>query len=199
MRITAVIKQKNGSYDVYVDGEKVERLDGVVLASFRRIKVGEEITREELDDIKKASGTNFAFDTAIRFLSRNMRTESEIRQKLEDKGYSSEDADSAVEKLRSYGYLNDSAYANAYVRTYGKDRGKLRLRYELGAKGIDGKVIEEALPENEEQIARSLAQKKSKKYPEKEKMVRFLMSRGFEYETSSKVAREIAEGNTDDE
>ena len=40
MQITAVTKQKNGSYDIYVDGEKYQRLDGVVLASFRKIKVG---------------------------------------------------------------------------------------------------------------------------------------------------------------
>ena len=39
--------------------------------------------KEELDEIKKTSGENFAFDTAIRFLARNMRTESEIRKKLE--------------------------------------------------------------------------------------------------------------------
>ncbi len=198
MRITAVTKQKNGSYDIYVDGEKVERLDAVVLASFRKIKVGEEITEQELEEIKKTSGTNFAFDTAIRFLARNMRTESEIRAKLEDKGYSPEDAESAVEKLRSYGYLNDSAYAGAYVRTYGKDRGKLRLIYELGAKGIDKAIIDEALPESEEENAKALAEKKIKKYPEKEKMIRYLMSRGFEYETSKRVALEVL-GESHDE
>ncbi len=199
MRITAVMKQKNGSYDVYVDGEKVERLDGVVLASFRKIKVGEEITEEELENIKKASGTNFAFDTAIRFLSRTMRTESEIREKLEAKGYSPEDAESAVSKLRSYGYLNDFAYANAYVRTYGKDRGKLRLRYELSSKGIEGEIIDQVLPDSEEENACALARKKVKKYPEKEKMIRYLMSRGFEYETSAKAFNKISGEITEDE
>lgn len=191
MRITAVTKQKNGSYDIYVDGEKVERLDAVVLASFRKIKVGEEITEEELDEIKKTSGSNFAFDAAIRFLARNMRTESEIRSKLEDKGYSEEDAEGAIEKLRSYGYLNDSAYARAYVATYGKDRGKLRLAYELGTKGIDKSIIDEVLPDDEMERAKILAEKKIKKYPEKEKMVRYLMSRGYEYETAKNVANDV--------
>lgn len=191
MRITAVTKQKNGSYDIYVDGEKVERLDAVVLASFRKIKVGEEITSEELESIKKTSGSNFAFDAAVRFLARNMRTESEIRSKLEDKGYSEDDTEGAIEKLRSYGYLNDVAYARAYVNTYGKDRGRLRLAYELGSKGIDKSIIEEVLPENEVETAKILADKKVKKYPEKEKMIRYLMSRGFDYDTAKTATSEV--------
>ena len=190
MRITAVTKQKNGSYDIYVDGERVERLDALVLASFRRIKVGEEITEQELEEIKKTSGLSFAFDAAVRFLARNMRTESEIRSRLEDKGYSQEDTDGAIEKLRSYGYLNDRAYARAYVNTYGKDRGKLRLAYELGSKGIDKSIIDEVLPESEVENAKILADKKAKKYPEKEKMIRYLMSRGFDYDTARIAANE---------
>lgn len=191
MQITAVTKQKNGSYDIYVDGEKYQRLDGVVLASFRKIKVGEEITKEELDELLSKSGVNFAFDSAIKQISRSIKSESEIRAKLEQKGYTEQDINGAIEKLRSYGYVNDTAYAHAYVSTYGKDRGKLRLVYELSAKGIDKSIIEEVLPDTEEENARTLAQKKVKKYTEKEKMIRYLMGRGFEFELSKKVAGEV--------
>ena len=88
MQITAIVKQKNGSYDVYVDGEKTERLDAVVLASNKGIKVGAEITPDELEKIKRESGENFAFDAGIKYISRNMRTESEVRTKLLSLGYS---------------------------------------------------------------------------------------------------------------
>ncbi len=191
MRITAVTKQKNGSYDVYVDGEKYQRLDGVVLASYRKIKVGEEITKEELDDIRERSGVNFAFDSAIKQISRSLKSESEIRTKLEEKGYTEEEANGAIEKLRSYGYVNDRAYAHAYVSTYGKDRGKLRLTYELGAKGIDKEIIDEVLPEDDTESAKALALKKCKKYTEKEKLVRYLMGRGFAFDTAKKVSGEV--------
>ena len=191
MRITAVTKQKNGSYDVYVDGEKYQRLDGVVLASYRKIKVGEEITKEELDDIRNRSGVNFAFDSAIKQISRSLKSESEIRTKLEEKGYTEEESNGAIEKLRSYGYVNDRAYAHAYVSTYGKDRGKLRLVYELSAKGIDKEIIDEVLPEDEEQNAKELALKKCKKYTEKEKLVRYLMGRGYTFDTAKKVSGEV--------
>ncbi len=193
MRITAVTKQKNGSYDIYVDGEKFERLDSVVLASYRKIKVGEEITAEEIEAIRRQSGVNFAFDSAIRQISRSLKSESEVRQKLEEKGYTEEEAEGAILKLRSYGYINDMAYAHAYVSTYGKDRGKLRLSYELSAKGVSKDIIDEVLPENEEDIARALCEKKAKKYTEKEKMVRYLMSRGFEYDVAKKVSGEVLE------
>ena len=198
MRITAVTKQKNGSYDIYVDGEKYQRLDSVVLASYRKIKVGEEITKEELDDILSRSGVNFAFDSAIKQISRSLKSESEIRKKLEEKGYTESQAQGAIDKLKSYGYINDLAYAHAYINTYGKDRGKLRLIYELGAKGIDKDIIDQVLPDDEEENARNLAVKKVKKYVEKEKMIRYLMSRGFEYELARRVSGEVLEeGNYD--
>lgn len=191
MRITAVTKQKNGSYDIYVDGEKYQRLDGVVLASHRKIKVGEEITKAELDDIRNTSGINFAFDTAIRQISRSLKSESEVRNKLEEKGYTEEEAEGAIQKLRSYGYVNDRAYAHAYVSTYSKDRGKLRLTYELSAKGISKEIIDDVLPESEEENAKQLALKKCKKYTEKEKLIRYLMGRGFDFDTSKKVSGEV--------
>ena len=72
------------------------------------------------------------------------------------------------------------------------------LIYELGAKGIDKDIIDQVLPDDEEENARNLAIKKVKKYVEKEKMIRYLMSRGFEYELAKRVSGEVLEeGNYD--
>lgn len=191
MRITAVTKQKNGSYDIYVDGEKVEKLDAIVLAAKKNIKVGAEITEEELHNIKKESGENFAFEAGIKYISRNMRTESEVREKLLSLGYSALDTESAINKLKSYGYVNDRSYCKAYVSTYGRNRGRIRLSFELANKGVDKEIIAECLPEDDRISAEVMAKSKMQKYPERDKMIRYLMGRGYEYEVAREVAQEV--------
>ena len=195
MQITAIVKQKNGSYDVYVDGEKTERLDAVVLASNKGIKVGAEITPDELEKIKRESGENFAFDAGIKYISRNMRTESEVRTKLLSLGYSETNAEYAIDKLKSYGYVNDLSYAKAYVSTYGKNRGRIRLSFELANKGVDREIIESALPDDDSVTALILAQNKANKYTDREKMTRYLLGRGYEYDVARAVAREVINDN----
>lgn len=195
MQITAIVKQKNGSYDVYVDGEKTERLDAVVLASNKGIKVGAEITPDELEKIKRESGENFAFDAGIKYISRNMRTESEVRTKLLSLGYSETNAEYAIDKLKSYGYVNDLSYAKAYVSTYGKNRGRIRLSFELANKGVDREIIESALPSDDSVTALILAQNKANKYTDREKMTRYLLGRGYEYDVARAVAREVINDN----
>lgn len=195
MQITAIVKQKNGSYDVYIDGEKTERLDAVVLASNKGIKVGAEITPDELEKIKRESGENFAFDAGIKYISRNMRTESEVRTKLLSLGYSETNAEYAIDKLKSYGYVNDLSYAKAYVSTYGKNRGRIRLSFELANKGVDRETIESALPSDDSVTALILAQNKANKYTDREKMTRYLLGRGYEYDVARAVAREVIDDN----
>ncbi|MBQ2715110.1 MAG: regulatory protein RecX [Clostridia bacterium] len=193
MQITAIVKQKNGSYDIYVDGEKVEKLDALVLAANRNIKVGAEISSNTLEDIKKTSGANFAFDAGIKYISRNMHTESEVREKLLTLGYSPDDTESAIDRLKDYGYVSDEAYCKAYVATYGRNRGKIRLSFELANKGIDKEIISQNLPEDDRISAKIMAESKIKKYTDREKMIRYLMGRGYEYDVAREVASEVLE------
>lgn len=198
MQITAIVKQKNGSYDIFVDGERVEKLDALVLAANRNIKVGAEISADTLKNIKKESGANFAFEAGLKYISRNMRTVSQVREKLLSLGYSEEDTESAIEKMQGYGYLSDTSYAKAYVSTYGRNRGKIRLSFELAQKGIDKEIISECLPDDDGISARVMAENKLKKYPTRDKMIRYLMSRGYEYDLSRQIAGELCKGENDD-
>lgn len=190
MLITSITKQKADRYEIYVDGESYGVLDGVVLLS-HRLKVGLEIEEEELFKIKRESGTSFAFADGIKYLSRARHTENEVRGKLNSKGYEDEAIDGALKKLRDYGYVDDEGYAKAYVSVYGASRGKNRLRYELSLKGVSREIIEGVLPDDEYRSAYLLAEKKKSRYDSTEKLVRYLLSRGFEYEVARRVASEV--------
>lgn len=190
MQITSITKSKAQKYEVFVDGELYAVLDGVVLLS-NRLKVGMEVDSERLNEIKCESDLSLAFNDGIKYLMHARKTESEVRQKLSQKGYEDVAIDGAIEKLIAYGYVDDEAYAVAYVSIYQSNRGKNRLRYELSLKGISRDIIERAMPTDEYQSAYSLAEKKKAKYDDREKLIRYLVSRGYEYELSRRVVGDI--------
>ncbi|MDR1043030.1 MAG: RecX family transcriptional regulator, partial [Clostridiales Family XIII bacterium] len=107
---------------------------------------------------QKTSGRS-AFDLAVDFLARRIRTEKEVRAFLAGKvGYGeagtgetdrTDEADEAVERLKELGYIDDRAYAARYLEILvGKKRGRRRIREEMRRRGLDAELIEETLADD---------------------------------------------------
>jgi regulatory protein len=88
-----------------------------------------------------------ARSTALRLLGRRDYTTSEIRTKLLDREFPAEEIDSTIRALCDAGLLNDLRVAGAHVRAASqiKHRGRLRIRRELEARGVEKAVIAQAL------------------------------------------------------
>jgi len=84
---------------------------------------------------------------AMELLLYRSRTEAELRKKLLEREYTEEETDDAVEYVRSFGYINDSAYAEQYVLSKGSAKGRAALKRELKKKGVPEETVEEALAE----------------------------------------------------
>lgn len=84
-----------------------------------------------------------ALDAAADILSYRMRTAAELAAKLKEKGYESDEIESAVKQMKSLRYIDDYAYALRYFE-YGfeKKRGYRRLVRELTEKGVSASDIE---------------------------------------------------------
>lgn len=92
---------------------------------------------------------------ALRLLGRRDYTVAEVRDRLKKKEFPPEDIDETVRRLVDEGLLNDQRVAAAHVRTSSalKGRGRLRIRRELEARGIDRALAHDALaalPEEDE-------------------------------------------------
>jgi regulatory protein len=94
-------------------------------------------------------------DAAARFLEARSRSVAEVRRRLTSAGYRSSLVDDAIERLAKQGYLDDGAFARAWVasRDRARPRGERALRAELHTKGIDRSVIDEVLSERGEAAA----------------------------------------------
>jgi regulatory protein len=86
-------------------------------------------------------------DAAARFLEARPRSEDEVRRKLLRLGYRPELVEEAVGRLLAVGFLDDQAFARAWVesRDRATPRGEHALRRELGQKGVDRALIDEVL------------------------------------------------------
>lgn len=144
-----------------------------------------------------------ALEKAMDFLAIRPLTERELRSKLQLSGrYSLEDIDEAVSLCRTRGYLNDellAADAAQFLNSGGRGRGMIRKK--LRARGVPEPALEQALeavsPEAELEAARNAAEGKLRLLirekdagKKREKLFRFLISRGFSPDLSGRIIRE---------
>lgn len=136
---------------------------------------------------------------AFSYLSRYSCSEARLRSYLERKGCQ-EYLDAIVAGLKEKGYLDDEATARLLVEGLKRRYGLKMIRKKLLDKGFQPgtvrKILAELSADSEIQTAIKLAEKKLKVIKDKdsrkirEKLFRFLSSRGFNYEIAAKAVKE---------
>ena len=144
-------------------------------------------------------------DYAVRALGRRMRTEAELRRLMQARVEPGERGEAViaavVARLKEYGYLNDTAYAETYTRLRHENEklGQRRVRQNLAQKGIAPQIVEETLEAryagtDEEALARQYLDRKRIRKPENEKdtarVMRRLVSAGFSTGVIYKILRQ---------
>lgn len=136
---------------------------------------------------------NETLKTALRFLSLRDRTEAELLEKLKRKGFDEKDIFKTIEYLKQKGFIDDFKFIQK-AEKIAEERflGKIGLKNYLIRKGIEKEKLE-TLPDIEEfQIAQKLIQRKKHLLKDissdkkKSKIVRFLLRRGFSWDTVNK-------------
>jgi regulatory protein len=151
-----------------------------------------------------------AYVAALRILKYRFNSEAELRRKLRAKKFEKDDIDVAIARLHSEKWLDDERFAAALVRTRANKRvGKLRIRRELQAAGVDQSTAHEALdanvdPERERESlealcarrARVLVRRHGADYLETEeahaKLTSYLVAQGYDFALVREVVRELS-------
>jgi regulatory protein len=141
---------------------------------------------------------------ALDMLARREHSGAELRAKLTAKGFPSDIIRAALMELRRSGWLDDSRFAEAFIRAR-SDRGygPARIRAELKERGVDDEVISSHLNAHDPSWIRRVrgvwnkrfAAKQPGSYAEKARQMRFLQSRGFTVEQ----IRSVLDGGVDEE
>jgi regulatory protein len=155
-------------------------------------------TSATLSDRKKA------MNSAVRILTKRDHSKYELKQKLQQRGFASKVIDTVIAECERLDYINDLRTAHLYIlQLKRKCFGRRYVRMALKKKRLGGAVAENLLLKNypeadERENAGKILEKKRKKFePEedlkkrKEKIYRFLCSRGFSKYVISELVRNV--------
>ncbi len=195
-------KHKNRS-SVYIDGSFAFGLSDFEVLRFH-LKIGKNVTEEELLQIRNEVLVQDAKQYALRLLDRHTYTEKAMERKLIERGSDPETIQAVLLFLKEYQYINDEQYARQYVETAlrtGKS-GERKIRYDLSEKGISRDVIEKIFSEQEDaesgydeiSAVLPLLEKKLKddfSFPNLMKAKRYCLSRGFSSESVDLALRKL--------
>ena len=113
MKINKYKKLKTNTYKLVLDNK-----EEIVLYDDTIIKYDLLRTKEinDLDSIIKYNKSIESYYIAIKYITRKLRTEKEVRNKLID--YPSKAIDNTIERLIKEGYINDKNYLKISIKDY---------------------------------------------------------------------------------
>lgn len=188
--ITDILPLDNKRRKVYINGKYAFPL---YLSELKKYHIQ---PNESLDDLKWNTITGIIHrrirERILYLLEAMPRTEYNIRKKLADNHYSEAYVNPVIEELKSFGYIDDRAYALNFAQSMSANRGMSRkvIIQKLYEKGVNREYIYEAidtLPVDETELINKALKKKGlsmdevRELPpkEKQKIYRYLVGKGF--------------------
>lgn len=196
--VTAIVAQQKNKkrVNLHLDGEYFCSLDLFTVMS-ERLKVGDQVDEKRIKEISDKAEYAQALDKALSYISKSMHTKMQIIKYLKGKQYQGYTIAKVIDKLEEYGYVDDAAYAKKYFQEKSAAYGAKKIAYDLKLKGVDEKTIESVADICDDQtdaceyVARKYVKNKPVDYEMKQKCYRYLLSKGFDYDTAKRVVEKL--------
>lgn len=173
-----------------------------------KIKIGRELEKEDLDELKRASEFSKFYNLALEYVFLRPHSTKEIRDYLNRKtldrrirvknrktgeykskvkqGYDKSLIPLVIKRLDDRGYLDDRRFAELWVENRNASKGTSikKLRNELLQKGVSTAIIDSVLStssRNDADELRKIIAKKRNRYPDQQKFIQYLLRQGFNY------------------
>jgi regulatory protein len=140
------------------------------------------------------------FERALKYLSLRARSAKEISDYLRKKEYSEENISDALKRLIELKFINDDNFARGFTENrQRKGKSKKAIEFELKLKGITKDITQDVLhySQSDYKTAMEYITKRLHQFdryePEdrQKKIIGRLRTRGYDWETISKVLRKI--------
>lgn len=196
--ITSIKAQKNQKrVNIYLDNSFGFGLDLENLMKLQ-LKVNQELSEEEKNEIVKKGELQKSFDKTLRFVMTRPRSFKEVKDYFKRKEIDSSLHQNILDRLIKLELLNDQKFAKWWVeqRLEFKHKSKKDITFELRQKGVDTNIIKNVLEDSEIdelKIVKELISKKEykwKRYEEserKQKITQYLAGKGFSWDVISQV------------
>jgi len=185
--------------NVFLDGKFAFSLEAEVAVK-EGLQVGQELSGGQIEALARSDYFHRCFNAAVNFLSYRPRSESEMRERLQRRGFDGDSIEAVIAKLKEQGLVNDMAFAQFWKdnresfspRSHGLT--KLELRRKGVATDIIAKVVDEVDDANN---AYRAALSKARGLPMfdyqgfRRRLGDYLKRRGFGYEVINHTVERI--------
>lgn len=167
----------------------------------------------EIDEKKRERLTTRAFNYCVWALTQSAKTSKQLSDKMREKGCPEDILEATLVKLSSYGYLNDSEFAESFTSSKrSAGWGTRRIEMELRKRGVPDDDIAAATEtegwggETEEDRAREFAEKKARSIPRNldrkkrsNRLVGAMVRRGFSMDLAFQLSNELIVDDEEEE
>jgi regulatory protein len=189
-KVTAIRAGRKGKrVNVFLDGKFAFSLEAEV-ALKENLKVGQELSENEVEALTGADLFQRCLNAAFRYLGYRPRSEAELRERLKRRGFEADSVEAVLVRLRELGLVDDLAFAEFWKdnRESFRPRSRALTALELRQKGVAKSVIDQVVADvDDEDNAYRAAQSRAHRLPGSDyqgfrhRLSGYLKRRGFGY------------------
>ncbi len=190
-KITAIrVGRRQGKrVNVFLDGRFAFSLEAEVTIR-EGLQVGQELSANQIETLARSDCFHRCLNTAAHYLGYRPRSEFELRERLQRRGFDGDSVGAVLAKLKEQGLVDDMAFAQFWRdnRQSFSPRSQWLTKLELRQKGIAADIIDQVVEavDNADSAyraalskARSLSQSDYQSF--RRRLGEYLKRRGFGY------------------
>ena len=192
-------KRREKRVNVYLDDKFAFSLQADVAVK-EDLQVGQELTANQIEALATSDRMQRCFNAATRYLSYRPRSEAEVRQRLQQRGFDGGGIEAALTRLKEQGLVDDAAFAQFWTdnRETFSPRSQWLTRLELRRKGVADETIDDVVDAVDDgDSAYRAALSKVRHLPLSDyqsfrrRLGEYLKRRGFSYEVINYIIERI--------
>jgi len=206
-KITAlrVGKSRGKRVNVFLDGKFAFSLEAEV-AVREGLQPGQELSAGEIEALARSDHFHRCLNAAAHYLSYRPRSESELRERLYQRGFNGDSVEVVLVKLKEQGVVDDMAFTQFWKdnRESFSPRSQWLTKLELKRKGVAEDIIDQvtdAVDDDDSAYRAALSKARSLPLSDRQDFCRrlggYLKRRGFGYRvikhTTERVWQELRE------
>jgi len=134
--------------NVFLDGKFAFSLEAEVAVK-EGLQVGQELSSSQIEALVRSDHFHRCLNAAVHYLSYRPRSESEVRERLQRRGFDGDSIEAVITKLKEQGLVSDIAFAQFWKdnRESFSPRSQWLTKLELRRKGVTTDIIDQVVDE----------------------------------------------------
>ena len=185
--------------NIFLDGKFAFSLEAEIAVK-EGLQVQQVLSAEQIEALARSDSFQLCLNAAMHYLSYRPRSESELRERLHQRGFNGDSVEVVLAKLKEQGLVDDMAFAQFWKdnRESFSPRSQWLTKLELRQKGVAGDIIDQVVDTvDDADSAHRAAQSKARSLPLSDyqlfqrRLGEYLKRRGFGYRVINRTVERL--------